>query len=350
MSSARWWAEQQRAQTIKRELAGKAQDLAQACQNGHELPELLETLAGIYREALAADPASRQRVRDTAGVMAEMSEAARRPEGARILTGIPTIDYVTRGIAEGEVFTVIARPQVGKSALATQMTLNAAQRSERCVFFSLEMPREQTVARLVQQATGVDTDTVDGWAKGEWKDLAPRQVAAISAIQERIVVIDRGRSGIEHLDGSMTEAEAVLKGRPRLAVIDYLGLLSVGQNSKVPLYQRVSEAAIEVKSFAKRHHCAVILLSQAGRDVDSKRSEGAAPLGLDSARDSGVVEEAGDCLLTMWRPELARPESEEDGIIEAHLVKNRRRSKRPRFSMRLDLVSTAIGELVREER
>ena len=121
MSSARWWAEQQRAQTIKRELAAQAHDLAAACQNGHELPELMDTLAGMYREALAADPAARRRVRDTAGVMAEISESARRPEGARILTGLPTLDWVTKGIAEGEVLTIIARPQVGKSALATQI-------------------------------------------------------------------------------------------------------------------------------------------------------------------------------------------------------------------------------------
>jgi len=331
-------------------MAIKALELAAACSNGHELPQLVEAASKLYREALEADPDSRRRVQETGAVMIEMGEAARQPTGVRILTGIPTLDRVTRGVSEGEVFTIVARPQVGKSALATQIALNAACRSERVVFFSLEMPREQTVGRLLQQATGVDDETVETWARCNWKGLTPRQVAATEAIKERIVVVDRGRSGMEQLEASMIEATAVLKGAPRLAVVDYLGLLSTGARN-IPLYQRVSEAALEVKSFAKRHRVALVLLSQAGRDQDQDRSEGAGRLGLDSARDSGQVEEAADFLLTMWRPELASKSKDPEmrNIIEASLVKNRRCGKRPPIRLRLNPISTAIDELAEDQ-
>ena len=95
------------------------------------------------------------------------------------------------------------------------------------------------------------------------------------------------------------------------------------------MYQRISEAAVDLKSFAKRHHVALVLLSQAGRDTDEGRSEGWKELGLDAARDSGQVEEAADFLLTLWRPELrsglsAEAKADVRGDLEGRLCKNRR--------------------------
>lgn len=350
-STSRWLAEQLRTEAVKLDLAEKAADLMQACSNGHELPELVDVLAGMYRDVLEADPATQRHAQATADILTSMVEVANQPEGARVITGIPTFDDVTRGISLGEVLTIVARPRVGKSALGTQIALNAAMRADRVVFFSLEMPREQAISRLIQQACGVDDKTIETWAKAGWSVLTGRQQAFVEALKTAVIVIDRGRSGIEQLDAGITQAAAILKRAPRLAIVDYLGLIR-GSNRNLKTYERVSETARELKDFAKKHKIALVVLCQAGRDEDRKRSEGAGPLGLDSARDSGVVEEATDFLLTMWRPELdsnlSRLEKQErKEIIEASLVKNRR-GEEPGFKMRIDRKSTEVTELARE--
>jgi replicative DNA helicase len=289
---------------VRRGIMEHALLVARACTNGHQTPELVEAGGELYRQALSADPEARRRCQSTGELMDSLAAAANADRGRRILTHIPPIDRRTRGVAPGEVFTIVARPQVGKSALASKIALDAARSGERVVFFSLEMPRHQALLRLCQQALGVDDETVERLAEGRWKDLTPAHEAALAPVKERILIVDRGKSGIDHLDSSMTEAQAILGGAPRLAIIDYLGLLCSGAKN-LPVYQRVSEAAIDCKSFAKRHQVALILLSQAGRETDRKKTDGAADLGIDAARDSGVVEESSDFLACLWRPWLS---------------------------------------------
>jgi replicative DNA helicase len=327
-SSVEHYAGIVRDRAIRRGLMEKAIDYAHACSNGHTTEELLEIGAGLFRASMAVDPEAVARCRSTNDLMAGLSASVKSERGRRLPTFIGALDNRTKGIAPGEVLTIVARPQVGKSALASQIAVRAATAGERVVFYSLEMPREQAVSRMIQQALGITDAEVEKLARADWADLTPRQAANVAPLRERILIVDRGKSSVEHLDSSMLEAEALLQGKPRLAVIDYLGLMCSGAKN-LPVYQRVSEAAIDCKSFAKRHQVAVVLLSQAGRDQDQDRTEGAAPLGLDAARDSGVVEESADFMANLWRPWLASKLSplerhEVKGQLWCRLLKNRR--------------------------
>jgi len=332
---------------IRRGIMSRALELAHSCKNGHTTPELTAAGANLFRESLAADPAAVQRVRPTAEVAAEYSEAVARGRGRKVWTGLGPLDTATAGVAPGEVLTIVARPQVGKSAIASQLIVNAHRDGEPAAFMSLEMPREQAFERLVMQLLGLSRARVEGAASGGWAGLRPEQRTALDALAGDVVIIDRGKSGIAELDAGMVEASAVLRRSPRLVVVDYLGLMGAGARN-LPLYQRVSEAAVDIKSFAKRHQAAVILLSQAGRELDRKRSEGAAELGLDAARDSGQVEECADFLLTMWRPELESGLSTEArrevaGQLMGAVVKNRR-GPRPLFRLLFDAETLRVSD------
>lgn len=327
MNSLRFYAERVHDLAVRRRLMEQAIEYAAACGNGHTTGELVEIGAQLYRSCLGVDPQAAARAATNVDLMSAIATAVKSERGRRVLTFLPALDNRTRGIAPGEVLTIVARPQVGKSALASQIALNAARAGERVVFYSLEMPREQALTRLVQQALGLTLDEVERLAREDWP-LTGEQTARLAPVKERVQIIDRGKSGIDQLDAAMLEAEARLGGKPRLAVVDYLGLLCSGAKN-LPLYQRVSEAAVDCKSFAKRHGCAVLLLSQAGREQDQDKTEGAESLGLDAARDSGQVEEAADFLVTLWRPWLASKLSpmerqEVKGQLWCRLVKNRR--------------------------
>jgi replicative DNA helicase len=336
-----------RDKATRRAIMSRALELAGACRNGHETHEITEAGAALFRDSLAADPAVVRRVRPTAEVAAEYSASVARGKAHRLWTGLGPLDTATQGIAPGEVLTVVARPQVGKSALASQVINNVAAAGEPALFVSLEMPREQAFERLVMQRLGASRLHVEELSRDGWAGLRPDERAAFDALAASVVIVDVGKSAVAELDGAVTEATAILGKPPRLIVIDYLGLLGSGSKN-LPLYQRVSEAAVDVHSFAKRHAAAVVLLSQAGRDVDRRRSAGAADLGMDAARDSGQVEEACEFLLTLWRPELdpdLNPEERREvaGQLMGSLVKNRR-GPRPLFRLALDVHTLRIAD------
>lgn len=331
----------------RRRLMERGVAFAASCGNGHNFGDVLEAGMALYRDATQADAETRKRCMPSEDVIREACQESKKADGHRLRLHLPPIDRIIGGgIYPGEVFTIIARPQVGKSALASTVLLDAARSNERAVFFSLEMPRHQAMMRMLQQAFDLEEKALRRLLADDLKSMTSHQRAQMEVIKERVVIVDRGKSSIDHLDGSMIEAAAVLGGKPRIVAIDYLGLLSSGTKN-LPLYQRVSEAAVDVKSFAKRHEVAVLLLSQAGRSTDQDVSEGAARMGLDAARDSGQVEEAADFVMTMWRPGLSSEKSQKgDGepghVMQAALVKNRR-GRLGDFDMFIDLETTRVA-------
>jgi replicative DNA helicase len=315
--------------SVRRALQARAVMMAGACANGHQLHELQEEAAELYRASMASDPEIRRRCAPTSVLMQDYAASVARGPGRRLRTGFDRIDKaIGGGVAEGEVLTVVKRPQVGGSLFGSQVIVSASHQGEASVFFTLEMPREQAFERAVGQRLGLTRIELEHLAGDGWRGLSELQRQQLEAFGRNVAFVDRAKSGIADLDASMLEATATLGRAQRLVVIDYLGLLSSGAKN-LPLYQRVSEAAVDVKAFAKRHRVAVVLIAQAGRDPDLARSEGAARLGLDAARDSGQIEEAADFVVTLWRPELfsqmGPPERREvKGQLHGALVKNRR--------------------------
>jgi replicative DNA helicase len=312
----------------RRRVAKESEALMLAACDGHTTADIVEAGTRLFREVLSADPEARRRCRPTGTLLADLSEAASAPQMRKIRTGLWTVDNMTGGIALGEVLTLVGRTRVGKSALGIQVLLNSALKGIPCGLFSLEMPAEQAMERALQCAWGLTDKQVQEHARTGYKNLTPDQSTALQAIEKNLAIIDGGKSNVAELDVELLEATGRLGRTPLLGVVDHLGLLASGAKN-LPVYQRVSEAALDVKSWAKRHRLAVVLLCQTGRSQDKAVSEGAAYIGLDAARDSGQVEEFADFLLTLWRPELRSTLSAAEraavaGQLKGHLCKNRR--------------------------
>ncbi|MDH4140910.1 MAG: AAA family ATPase, partial [Coriobacteriia bacterium] len=69
------------------------------------------------------------------------------------VTGVPTgfrdLDKLLAGLHAGDLCILAARPSVGKTALALNMSINAAKRGASVALFSLEMSAEQLVQRVL---------------------------------------------------------------------------------------------------------------------------------------------------------------------------------------------------------
>ena len=94
------------------------------------------------------------------------------------ITGIPSgyedLDYLTAGFQNGNLIIVAARPSMGKTALCLNMAQNMAIRNNTPVgIFSLEMPKEELVMRIMCSESRIDGNRLKtGLLKdGDWNNL-----------------------------------------------------------------------------------------------------------------------------------------------------------------------------------
>jgi len=70
-----------------------------------------------------------------------------------VASGINNLDALTSGFQPGDFIILAARPSMGKTALALNFALNAAatlkQSNQAVLVFSLEMPKDQLITRMI---------------------------------------------------------------------------------------------------------------------------------------------------------------------------------------------------------
>lgn len=314
-----WHLEQVRSAAVRRRLTRLAEELSKAAMDGSPDAELLSKAQQMSLVAGGLEVRDSQ-VITGADATAEVKTDYFAGKSGYIKLSMGPQLYPFRGIRPGEVFTVLAKTWVGKSLWASQATINA---NVPALVVSLEMPRVQWWERTIMQALhSPRTDVTSRLATGQ---LHPTEYATLAALERRIALCDSCDGSVPALEAAIKRAETVLKSLPKLVVIDYLQLMNVSGRGAT-LYQKTSEAAIEVKKLAKRWGIAIMLLSQVSR---KDGADGGTEVSLESARDSGMVEEAADFLLGLWRPCLTKGLTKEEydakePEMRGRLLKNRR--------------------------
>lgn len=88
--------------------------------------------------------------------MAEFDRFVESGESPLIKTGLYGLDRIINGFAKGSYVLISAMSGVGKSAIATSMLIQQAQKGTKGAFISLEMDSMALNRRLVQQISGFD--------------------------------------------------------------------------------------------------------------------------------------------------------------------------------------------------
>lgn len=284
-------------------------------------PYALAYLTGIIKESCPHIPLAEifdrlgyepGRLKSVISGLSHYHEILTGSMGRRVTLGYHQIDRLTRGIRPGQVAGLMARAGVGKTALAVNIAVNIFRRVDPhpVLFFSLEMPAPEVVARLFCIDNGETADRLDAYLEKSQGD--PRLATWARRYQDLVIVDDSGIS-VKDLEAIYRETEAYLGRRIPLVIVDYLGLLRAPGASS---YERMSNLAREIKTAAKRLSCAVIVLVQTSR----QGGIGGERVSLTMARDSGAIEEACDFLLGAWRPEIS---GGADGEMVISLLKNR---------------------------
>lgn len=216
-------------------------------------------------------------------------------------------------IREG-LYILAARPGCGKTTFAVNIAMRMLQKGARLLFVSLEMSRQQLIARFVSADFGKVTATQilsNDYPKTD--ELVDGVTDSITKLSNYPLHFNRrGSLNLQeiHFLAKQTGAEAV--------VIDYLGLMKHGDGKS--LYERVTATSNGLKRMARNLGIPVLCLCQLNREVESRKNE---PPRLSDLRDSGAIEQDADAVLLIHKFTLEN-ENEYDAIpMDLHVAKNR---------------------------
>ena len=255
-------------------------------------------------------------------VIDQIDDAYSNPDKLRGLpTGFTDFDNMTGGLRPGDLVIVAGRPSMGKTTLAVNMAEYAAlrpgEKRASVAIFSMEMPSEQVITRMLSSVGGVPLHnlrsgkiTDDDWV---------RITSATSQLSEAKVFVDETPA----LSPMELRARARRVKREHgldLVVVDYLQLMQVPGN-KENRATEIGEISRGLKVLAKELAVPVIALSQLNRGVEQRENK--KPV-MSDLRESGSIEQDADMILLIYRPEVYDRENQMiKGMAEIDLVKHR---------------------------
>jgi replicative DNA helicase len=197
------------------------------------------------------------------------------------ITGIPTgfadLDRMTSGFQPGDLVILAARPSMGKTSLclnlATHVGCRGQYQKKRCGvgIFSLEMPKEQLVMRMLASEARVDSQRIrtGKLIESDWAKLA--QAAGVLA-DANIHIDDTPAVSVLELRAKCRRLVAKYQesDQPvRLIIVDYLQLMR-GNERIDSREQQISEISRSLKALAKELGIPVLALSQLNRSLEKR--------------------------------------------------------------------------------
>lgn len=224
--------------------------------------------------------------------------SARKGDVIGIPTGFKKLDELTTGLHPSEMIILAARPSMGKTTLALNISLHAAKQGVPVAFFSLEMAREQLALRLLSSESAVNMQRLRTGYIGE--DDWLRLTRAASRLTEVPFYID------DTPNMSLMEVRARARRLKAefnigLVVIDYLQLMHTRGRFE-SRQQEISEISRSLKALARELQVPVLALSQLSRAVEQRQDRRPQ---LSDLRESGAIEQDADLVIFLWdNPEL----------------------------------------------
>ena len=239
------------------------------------------------------------------------------------ITGVPTgfidLDNRTAGLHGSDLILIAARPAMGKTAFALNITAHAAIRENVPVaVFNLEMSKEQLVNRILCMEAMVDSNKLmtGKLDEDDWTKLA----GVIGPISDSGIYID-DTPGISITEIRTKCRKLKMEKNIGLVVIDYIQLIQGSGNKKNgSREQEIAEISRSLKILAKELNVPVIALSQLSRAVEQRQDH--RPM-LSDLRESGSIEQDADIVMFLYGDDYYNPQSEEKDLTEVILAKHR---------------------------
>lgn len=227
-------------------------------------------------------------------------------------TGWESLSEILDGIQTGKLYTIGARPSVGKTALAVQLAANLCKGKVPVAMFSLEMSALSIATRLASLESGIPVSKIQhGWAVRSQANMMRLNNAMDTIYDFDLSIFDSDISDEKEL-ASRIRVEA--KAGCKVFILDHLGLLPCS-NQSVKRHEQVGIITKKLHHLAQELDIAVVVLCQVNRAAEGKQPT------LAELKDSGTIEENSDVVMFIHRERATGGELEIPTDIS--VVKNR---------------------------
>ncbi len=321
------YAEIVRERAVIRDMIGVANDIAESGyepegRNSDDLLDLAESKVFQIAESRTSEGEGPQNLETVLQqTVDKIEELYQTPHDGvtGVASGYDDLDGMTAGFQSSDLIIVAARPSMGKTTFAMNLCEHAALNQDKpVVIFSLEMPSEQIMMRMLASLgkinqTKVRTGQLDD---DDWARLS----------QTMKSMLEQGKMYIDDSSG-LTPTEVRSRSR-RIArdhggvsmiMIDYLQLMRVPSLSENRTLE-IAEISRSLKSLAKELKCPVIALSQLNRSLEQRADK--RPVNSD-LRESGSIEQDADLIMFIYRDEVYNDDSPDKGTAEIIIGKQR---------------------------
>jgi replicative DNA helicase len=250
----------------------------------------------------------------------------------RLVTGLPTgydrFNEMTSGFQPGDLIILAARPSMGKTSfmmnIAESIALpgkdglpRAGDRLHSVGVFSLEMSKEQIGLRILSSESGVSNHLIRSGMLSErnWRELGE---AAARLAKGKIYVDDT--PGMDPLEMRAKARRLKMEVGLDMIMVDYLQLMAI-KGKIESRQQEVSQISRSLKAIAKEMGCPLLSLSQLSRRSEQRTGDHRPQ--LSDLRESGSIEQDADLVAFIYRDEVYNKETEEKGIAEIIIAKQR---------------------------
>jgi replicative DNA helicase len=308
----------------QRQVIEAAKELSDSAYHSEDASQTISAAQGKL-DKLSAEIAPRKAIKKIGDILIACFEDIEQRHDNRDGTGVTGInsgyddlDRITAGFQNSDFIVVGARPSVGKTAFALNVSRNAAKITKKTIaIFSLEMSEKQLVQRMISAECNIDAGRLrTGHLIGDdWEKLT----LAIGALNEYPIFID-DTPGITVQEIRSKCRQLKKENDLGMIVIDYLQLMEAIFRTGNNRQQEISEISRTLKGLAKELDIPIIALSQLSRGVEQRQDK--RPM-MSDLRESGSIEQDADIVAFLYRDDYYDKESEKQNIIEIIIAKQR---------------------------
>lgn len=235
-------------------------------------------------------------------------------------TNLIEVDRLIGNMEAGDYVVIGARPSMGKTTLLVDLiketTLSANKPS---LFMSAEMTRGSITERLISSVGGVPLSAIRS-GQCEDQDWENINEATRKLVGKAIEINDTPRVQLSEIRESARKVKNKY-GCIGAIFVDYLQLIQLPNGRHADNeHARLTEVSNELKAIAKDFECPVISLAQLNRDLEKRPNK--RPVMAD-LRGSGSIEQDADIIMFIYRDEVYNQKTEEPGIAEIIVAKQR---------------------------
>jgi replicative DNA helicase len=258
-------------------------------------------------------------VRSLADVMTQVRARLDSGPTTFIHTPWPTLNSMLGGgFVAGELIFMGARPGLGKSAAAAEISTHTARLGHGVLLLSREMLSSAVGERMIAQQGLINAGALRrGGLTGEQWEAVEQSIRRLQHLPIYLTHAPLRIRQIYDLVGALCA-----EGDLRLVIVDYLQLIQADPEIRERRLQ-VEAVSAGLKAITIDYGVAVLCLSSLSRPPEANRRPS-----LASLRESGNLEHDGDTVILLHRPDEMQPLTEcvvakarngRQGVVELHL-------------------------------